>query len=85
MGNLKGTVYQDVPTAPEDMRQRIVDDCAARNPQVTERSRQSFVRRLQLCIDGNGQHFEHRLLAHTTKLFIQVDISSTWFIAFYVL
>jgi hypothetical protein len=27
-------VYQDVPTTPENMRQRIIDGCAAMNPQV---------------------------------------------------
>jgi hypothetical protein len=35
------SVFQDVPITPENMRQRIIDGCAAMNPQVTERSRQS--------------------------------------------
>jgi hypothetical protein len=58
---LKDVVYQDVPTTPENMRQRITDGCAAMNPQVIERSRRSFIQRLQLCINVNDQHLEHLL------------------------
>jgi hypothetical protein len=53
--------YSGEATTPENIQQRITDGCAAMNPQVTESSRQSFTQRLQLCINVNGQHFEHLL------------------------
>jgi hypothetical protein len=34
---LKDVVYLDVPKTPENMRQHIIDRCAAMNPQVIER------------------------------------------------
>jgi hypothetical protein len=34
---LKGIVYQDFPTTPENIQQRTTDECAAMNIQVTER------------------------------------------------
>jgi hypothetical protein len=68
-------VYQNVPTTPENMRKCIIDNCAAAmKSQVSERSRQSFVQRMKLCIKFNDYCFEHLLLAQNTKLFIHVDI-----------
>jgi hypothetical protein len=41
---LKATVYQDIPTTPENMWQHIIDKCDALNPQVIERSRQTLIK-----------------------------------------
>lgn len=60
-GTLKENVYRDVPTTPEDMKQRIVAACGDITPDVLRRVRHSLRHRLQLCAANDGHHFEHLL------------------------
>ncbi|KZC08948.1 hypothetical protein WN55_11411 [Dufourea novaeangliae] len=58
---LKNAVYQEVPSTPENMKQRIIAACAIISSEKIRRVRDAAIRRLQLCIDTNGHHFEHLL------------------------
>ncbi|KZC08101.1 hypothetical protein WN55_10867, partial [Dufourea novaeangliae] len=60
-GALKNAVYQEVPTTPENMKQRIIAACARISSETIRHTRDAAIRRLQLCIDANGYHFEHLL------------------------
>ncbi|EZA49793.1 hypothetical protein X777_11666 [Ooceraea biroi] len=60
-GMLKNTVYNDVPTTQENMRERILNACASINSEMIERVRVSFVHRIRKCIEVGGHHFEHLL------------------------
>lgn len=58
-GRLKDLVYFERPTTVEDIRVRISQACREINPAEILRVQQSFIRRLQSCIDAGGQQFEH--------------------------
>ncbi|EZA49959.1 hypothetical protein X777_11447, partial [Ooceraea biroi] len=60
-GMLKNTVYNDVPTTQENMRERILNACASINSEMIERVRVSFAHRIRKCIEVGGHHFEHLL------------------------
>ncbi|KZC07313.1 hypothetical protein WN55_07724, partial [Dufourea novaeangliae] len=60
-GALKNAVYQEVPTTPENMKQRIIAAGAKISSETIRPARDAAIRRLQLCIDANGHHFEHLL------------------------
>ncbi|EZA48724.1 hypothetical protein X777_12882, partial [Ooceraea biroi] len=59
-GMLKNTVYNDVPTTQENMRECILNACASIHSEMIERVRVSFVHRIRICIEV-GDHFEHLL------------------------
>ncbi|EZA60061.1 hypothetical protein X777_13886, partial [Ooceraea biroi] len=58
-GRLKNEVYRDIPTTPEDMRERIQRACTAITPESLKNVKQSFIHRIRKCIEVNGDHFEH--------------------------
>ncbi|KZC15158.1 hypothetical protein WN55_07986 [Dufourea novaeangliae] len=60
-GALKNAVYHEVPTTPENMKQRIIAACARISSETIRHAHDAAIRRLQLCIDANGHHFEHLL------------------------
>ncbi|XP_076653300.1 uncharacterized protein LOC143359299 [Halictus rubicundus] len=60
-GKIKCIVYKDKPTTPEEMRQRITAACASITSQEIDNAYRSFIKRLQHCINEDGQHFEHLL------------------------
>lgn len=60
-GAVKDAVYQHAPTTPEDMKQRIIAACTAIKEETVARSRASFIRRVTLCMQANGHHFEHEM------------------------
>jgi hypothetical protein len=47
------------------------------NPQVTERSRQTLIKWLQLSINFNGQHFDH---LHKSFCWLKIPSYSVWLI-----
>lgn len=59
-GFVKETVYQDPPTTPEDMQQRIRNAFQTITPGILRRVARSFNTRLRLCLEENGRHIEHR-------------------------
>ena len=62
-GILKEHVYsQDVRTIPE-LKERIIAEFAAldKNKDLCRRICQSIRRRIQLCIDSEGKHFEDKM------------------------
>ena len=59
VGKLKQTVYNERPTTPEDMRNRIVRAVAAVDSETIERSLQSLVTRQCIIVE---QYFEHLLV-----------------------
>ncbi|KZC11339.1 hypothetical protein WN55_02574 [Dufourea novaeangliae] len=60
-GALKNASYQEVPTTPENMKQRIIAARARISSETIRLARNAAIRRLQVCIDVNGHHFEHLL------------------------
>ncbi|KZC14405.1 hypothetical protein WN55_06869 [Dufourea novaeangliae] len=58
---LKNAVYQEVPTTPENMKQRIIAVCIRISSDTIRHARDAAVRRLQVCIDANGHHFQYLL------------------------
>ncbi|KOC59404.1 hypothetical protein WH47_11033 [Habropoda laboriosa] len=57
----KNVIYQEIPTTPKNMGQRITAVCAEINSETIRCARDSTIQKLQVCIDANGQHFKHLL------------------------
>lgn len=62
-GHLKSTVYSVPITDEQQLWQRIVEGCnQIRNtPGIFQRIRQSWRRRINMCLEMNGGHMEHLL------------------------
>ena len=60
-GTIKEYVYRVPINTVEELNYRIIEAFAIITPEMLERSRQSFIRRAQLCIEMDGGHFEHLL------------------------
>lgn len=60
-GFVKSEVYRTPPTTPEDMRNRITLAFQKITPQMLTRVEQAFQKRVRLCLQQNGEHFEHLL------------------------
>ncbi|KAJ8915515.1 hypothetical protein NQ315_012396 [Exocentrus adspersus] len=60
-GSIKEKVYQDVPTTPENMMERIRNACRAVNRETLIQCHESFMRRIDKCVEVGGHHFEHLL------------------------
>ena len=60
-GFLKNVVFAERPTTREDMQDRITRACAAIPRQTLLRTVRNFQRRVNLCLQANGGHFEHLL------------------------
>lgn len=58
-GYLKNIVYAEAPTTRENMMQRITIACRNIPRNVLLATIRSFQNRIQLCLDNNGQLFEH--------------------------
>ncbi|KAJ8866442.1 hypothetical protein PR048_032285 [Dryococelus australis] len=58
-GYLKGDVYRDIPTTPENMQGRIVRAYNTLQQATLGESVVSFIKRLNLCIASYDHHFEH--------------------------
>lgn len=58
-GYVKDMVYKEPVTTSEDMRRRILDAFGSITVPMLIEARQSFVKRLQLCIRYEGNIFEH--------------------------
>lgn len=57
-GYIKQLVYRSPPTIADDMKRRIREAFASISLQTLRKCNDSFERRLQMCIDQNGQTFE---------------------------
>ncbi|EZA62615.1 hypothetical protein X777_07429 [Ooceraea biroi] len=62
-GHVKSMVYRNAPNNIADLRQRIIHgfEDIRRDPNVFQRVRDSFDRRIRACIRAEGGHFEHFL------------------------
>lgn len=58
-GYLKDKVYEQIPTTREDMMQRIRNACALIPSDILLSCVQSFEKRIEKCIEMQGQNFEH--------------------------
>ena len=61
-GYIKGMVYNTPPTTPEDMKYRIREAFQNIPPNILTKVGNSFEKRVRLCLEMNGRHFEHKLL-----------------------
>lgn len=60
-GHLKSKVYKTQPTDIEDLRQRIIEECAKITPTMLRNVREAFTDRLLICQAQFGAQFEHLL------------------------
>ncbi|XP_011873739.1 PREDICTED: uncharacterized protein LOC105565277 [Vollenhovia emeryi] len=60
-GYLKNIVYEQQPRTREDMMQRIRRACAAISRDVLLKTVQQFEKRINLCLQANGDNFEQLL------------------------
>lgn len=58
-GFLKEKVYQDLPTTPENMKERIRNACHNIDRNILLNCHRSFIQRIQKCNEVHGHHFEH--------------------------
>ena len=61
MGVFKNAVFEQQPTTRADMQYRIRRACAAIPRQTLQNTVRYFQRRLTMCLEANGRHFEHLL------------------------
>lgn len=59
-GTVKNEVYRQKPRALEDLRREITAACAAISIETLAAVAAATVRRCVMCLDANGEHFEHR-------------------------
>lgn len=61
-GYLKDIIYKDMPPNAEAMKQRIREECAVIPPeQIRNACTRSVGRRLEMCIQQGGGHYQHLL------------------------
>ena len=58
-GYLKAKVYSEKIRDKDHLRERIVAECHAITSDFVISVLQNFVKRVNLCIENNGQHFEN--------------------------
>lgn len=58
-GYVKDVVFREPPTDRENMKDRIRAACRAITPAMVEATVRNFEKRVNLCIQENGRHFEH--------------------------
>lgn len=59
MGYVKEEVYKESPTTVDDMKERITVSFRIISPLVLQNVQRSMLRRLELCIEREGQIFEN--------------------------
>lgn len=58
-GYVKGIVYNTVPTTPDNMKERIREAFQNISPAVLLNVAEGFKKRIRLCLEADGRHFEH--------------------------
>ena len=60
-GYLKATVYQNKPRTVDALKANLTEEIQAVTADVLARTFQNMARRVQSCLDANGDHFLHML------------------------
>lgn len=60
-GYVKGIVYNTPSTTPDNMKQRIREAFRTIDPQMLANVAEDFEKRIRLCLESGGRHFEHLL------------------------
>ncbi|KAJ9576584.1 hypothetical protein L9F63_025521 [Diploptera punctata] len=60
-GHLKGTVYNNRPRTIDALKENIRTENQAINADILAKTSDNMVRRIQACLDANGEHFQHLL------------------------
>lgn len=58
-GYIKGIVYNTPPTTPDNLKQRIREAFLNVSPRMLANVAESFRKRICLCLESDGRHFEH--------------------------
>jgi len=58
---LKGRVYRNKPRNIDALKANITEEIQAVTADVLARTFQNMARRVQSCLDANGEHFQHIL------------------------
>lgn len=60
-GYVKSRIFFRSPQTPEQMELAITEAFAEITPEMLSNARKNFMRRVALCLEGDGRHFEHLL------------------------
>ena len=60
-GHLKSVVYQNRPRTLGDLKNAIMTECQKITTEILNRVKDSFVMRIDACINAEGEQFEHLL------------------------
>jgi hypothetical protein len=60
-GHCKEIVYRTMPNTEEELRGRIITTAATVTPEMLERVHGNIVKKVNACLDANGQNFKHLL------------------------
>jgi len=58
---LKGKVYENTPRTIEQLKEAIRQEIQAVNVDTLGKVFQNLQKRIQVCLDVKGDHFQHRL------------------------
>ena len=62
-GYLKGRVYQNKSRTIDTLKSNITEEIQAVTADVLARAFQNTARRVQSCLDANGDHFQHVMMS----------------------
>ena len=60
-GHLKSVVYQNRPRNLDDLKDAIKTECQRISIETLNRVKDSFIKRIDACINAEGEQFEHLL------------------------
>ena len=60
-GHLKSVVYQNRPRTLDDLKDAIITECQKITTETLIRVKDSFIKRIDACIQPEGEQFEHLL------------------------
>ena len=60
-GHLKSVVYQNRPRNLDDLKDAITTECQRISTETLNRVKDSFIKRIDACINAEGEQFEHLL------------------------
>ena len=60
-GHRKSVVYQNRPRTLDDLKDAITTECQEISTETLNRVKDSFIKRIDACINAEGEQFEHLL------------------------
>jgi hypothetical protein len=60
-GHLKNKVYSSNPQTLEELKLNIQNEIQKITPETLERVSDNMIKRVRLCLENDGKHFDHML------------------------